>query len=116
MRSHKATGRPRGRPKGSKTSRPLSPLSQEQLREKIAATKMINRLMALCEGTAEMPPHAVTAALGLLRKVLPDLSAQELSGGISQYVARLPQPAASVDAWQASVTQAKPLADKEKLN
>jgi hypothetical protein len=33
-----------------------------------------NRLEGLVEGKNDMPPHAVTAALGLLRKVLPDLA------------------------------------------
>lgn len=76
---------------------------------------LLNRLMALAEGKVEMPPHAVTAALGLLDRVLPRLSAQELSGGVAQYVARLPAPAKSVDDWASGVQPiAKPLIDKAK--
>jgi hypothetical protein len=89
-------------------ARTFSPKHDEQTRLKIKTTQLINRLMALAEGKVEMPPHAVTAALGLLRKVLPDLSAQELSGGVSNYVARLPTPAKTVEAWEQSVTSQLP--------
>ena len=37
---------------------------------------LINRLTDFVKGEVKMEPHQVTAALGLLKKSLPDLSAQ----------------------------------------
>ena len=91
------------KPKGVKGVR-LDPNHQERTRAKIQASQILNRLIKLCNGEIEMPPHAVTAALGLLRKVMPDLSAQELSGGVANYVARLPSPAKDSDDWAKSLT------------
>lgn len=42
----------------------------------------------------------------LLRKTLPDLSATEIQGDVAHFVARLPEPAKSVEDWSASL---KPL-------
>jgi Family of unknown function (DUF5681) len=56
-------------------------------------------------------PHAsrVAAAAVLLKKTLPDLGAIEHKGDIVQsFVMRIPEPAASVEAWQQQVNS-KPL-------
>jgi hypothetical protein len=61
----------------------LNPEHDERTREKIRTSQLINRLNSLVSGEidpASMPPHAVTAALGLLKKVLPDLQATTISG------------------------------------
>ncbi len=63
-------------PKGARGVR-LDPKHTEYTRAKIQTSQIVNRLNALINGEAEMPPHAVSAALGLLRKTLPDLSATE---------------------------------------
>lgn len=48
-----------------------------------------------------MEASAVTAALGLLKKVLPDLSASENKTElVHRYVARVPDKAATADQWQ----------------
>jgi hypothetical protein len=48
----------------------------------------------------EMSSAQVTAALGLLRKTLPDLTATELSGEVTQrYVVRAPSPVESAAQW-----------------
>ena len=52
----------------------------DQVRSRIKTSMLINRLHGLSEGKVEMPPHAVTAALGLLRKTLPDYSVVEHQG------------------------------------
>jgi hypothetical protein len=53
-------------------------------------------------GEAEMPPHAVTAALGLLRKVMPDTAQVEHSGEIiSSKVIRSPAVSDTAKAWSA---------------
>jgi hypothetical protein len=51
-----------------------------------------------------------TAALGILRKTVPDLSSQELKAEIGSYVARLPMVAPTAEAWLESVrTDERPL-------
>lgn len=49
-------------------------------RAKIQTSMLLNRLHGLVNGENEMPPHAVTAAIGLLRKSLPDLQSVTLTG------------------------------------
>lgn len=72
----------------------------ENTRAKIQAAKIIGRLEGLVLGTNEMPPHAVSAALGLLRKVLPDLNSVEHSGEISTTkVIRTPAISPTVASW-----------------
>jgi hypothetical protein len=41
------------------------------------------------------------------------LSAQEVSGGVTNYVARLPEPANTVEEWKASLVST-PLAEEQK--
>lgn len=53
-----------------------SPLTRDRIR----IGMLVSRLESLAEGSIEMPPHAVTAALGLLKKVMPDLQATTISG------------------------------------
>lgn len=73
----------------------------EETRAKIQAGNLITRLQAGINGEVELSGPQVTAALGLLRKVLPDLTSVEHSGEITTtYVARAPQVAPSEDAWQ----------------
>jgi hypothetical protein len=54
----------------------------EEVRKQIQATKLVKSLHEIAEGKAGGPPAAqavrVSAALGLLRKTLPDLSSVEL--------------------------------------
>lgn len=60
-----------GRPKGS--------LHSTEVRQRIKTSQIINRLNHFVMGTKNgrdtcvMEPHQVTAALGLLKKTLPDL-------------------------------------------
>ena len=49
----------------------------EDHRTKIKHAMILKRLEGHIEGRWEMPASAVTAALGLMRKVLPDLAAVE---------------------------------------
>jgi two-component SAPR family response regulator len=48
----------------------------EEHRTKIANSKILNRLIAHAEGEVDMSSTQVTVALGLLKKVMPDLSSQ----------------------------------------
>lgn len=72
----------------------------DETRAKIKAANIIARLQKLIDGEIEMAPHAVTAALGLLRKTLPDITSVEHSGEISTpSVIRAPQAVATITEW-----------------
>jgi hypothetical protein len=86
----------------------------DETRAKIRAGNIINRLQKLIAGEIEMAPHAVTAALGLLRKSLPDLTSVEHSGEITKnYVARMPAPVKGMDEWQSRYTPTSPTMTKQ---
>ncbi len=86
-----------GRPAGTF----ISPMAAERLRALIQTKSIIQRLVATINGEVEMPAQAVTAALGLLRKVLPDLSQAEIKAEhIHRYVARVPEKAKDIVAWE----------------
>jgi predicted regulator of amino acid metabolism with ACT domain len=61
-------------------TKPLHPARVEEIREKIKSTLIIKKLENHILDDVEMTTSQVTAALGLLRKSVPDLSAVELSG------------------------------------
>lgn len=58
----------------------LNKRHQEMIREKIRGSQLVNRLENHVLDDLELSPTQVTAALGLLRKVVPDLKATEHSG------------------------------------
>lgn len=70
-------------------------------RARIQASQLVNRLTSFVNGEIELVPAQVTAALGLLRKTLPDLtSVEQVSEITHHYVARVPAPHKSIDEWQ----------------
>ena len=58
----------------------------ERTREKIKTSMLINRLQSFVEGKVELNAAQVSAALGLVKKTLPDLQAVELGGGTESTV------------------------------
>lgn len=58
----------------------VSPTNLQQLRNLIDAKMLISELKNHISGQRKMDGSQVTAAVALLRKVMPDLSATELSG------------------------------------
>lgn len=62
----------------------VNPKLTAEWREKIKTSMLINRLNDFVEGKVEMSAAQVTAALGLLRKNLPDLSAGDVSVTVTQ--------------------------------
>lgn len=70
----------------------LNPQHDARTREKIRTSQLINRLNSFINGEVEMPPHAVTAALGLLKKTLPDLQSIDanVSGGLTVGIVKFP--------------------------
>src|SRR5689334_5378254 len=63
---------------------------QDEVRARIQASQLINRLTDHALGNLEKPmdPSQVTAALGLLRKSIPDLSATEHKGEMTYRTVR----------------------------
>jgi hypothetical protein len=78
-------------------------------RERIKTSMLVNRLSDFVEGKAVMDSAQVTAALGLLRKALPDLSAQDVTVDTAQPFAVLPSVIEDTEAWTATFD---PLKDK----
>lgn len=73
----------------------------DEHRVKIQNSNILNALIEHIEGVREMSATQVSAGLGLLRKVLPDLSQAEIkSEVVHRYVARLPAKAKSTEEWQ----------------
>lgn len=58
----------------------------EEARNKIKHTLILNRVTDHVLGKVEMSPSQVTAALGLLRKVIPDLAAHQHSGTVNHNI------------------------------
>lgn len=56
----------------------------ENTRGKIQASQLINRLSDHVLGTVDLKPTQVQAALGLLRKVMPDLSSSQVETTIKR--------------------------------
>lgn len=53
---------------------------QDDIRNKIRASQLVNRLENHVFGDIDLSSTQVTAALGLLKKCVPDLAATELTG------------------------------------
>lgn len=60
----------------------INPEHDARTREKIQTSQLINRLQDFVFGNAKMEKAQVTAALGLLKKTCPDLTATTLNGTI----------------------------------
>jgi len=56
---------------------------QDDVRAKIQGSQLVNRLQDHVLGKVDLTATQVTAAMGLLKKVVPDLSAVELSGEVA---------------------------------
>ena len=73
----------------------------DETRAKIQTSQLINRLSDHVLGKVDLKPTQVAAALGLLKKTIPDLSAAEnKTEVVHRYVARLPAKAKSTEEWQ----------------
>lgn len=73
----------------------------EEHRAKIKCTAILNALNEHVLGLRDMSATQVSAGLGLLKKVLPDLSASENKNETTvRYVARIPNKATTSEEWQ----------------
>lgn len=74
---------------------------EKNTREKIQHSKIVNQLISFVNGEIKLEPAQVTAGLGLLRKVLPDLSSSENKTEVThRYVAEVPGVAETTEQWQ----------------
>src|SRR5262245_3876370 len=72
----------------------------DHVRQKIRATQLINRLMALIDGKITLSISQVRAIDILLKKVLPDLAQTHIAGEVQhRYVVEVP-PLLTKDEWQ----------------
>jgi len=82
----------------------LNPQHDQRTRLKIKTSQLINRLQSFVNGKVEMQPHQVSAALGLLKKTLPDLASIEHSGGVDQhFVVSLPTRLETSEEWEKQI-------------
>lgn len=72
---------------------------QDEIRYKIQASQLVNRLTDHALGIIELSQTQVRAIEILLRKCVPDLSSVEHSGEVTNWVMALPEPAGSADEW-----------------
>ena len=77
------------------------PFHPDEVRRKIRATELVNRLQSHIFDGLELSMSQVHAICALLRKCVPDLSATTVTADINvRYVAHLPEPI-SREAWLA---------------
>jgi hypothetical protein len=88
-------------------ARRLNPKHEQVTRDKIKTTQLVNRLTSFAFGECEMTAAQVTAALGILRKALPDLASQELTIEHAQPFAVLPAVMEGETSWEQAFTPGK---------
>ena len=86
----------------------LNPEHDARTRARIQTTQLINRLQMFINSKVELQPAQVTAALGLLRKTIPDLAAIEHSGEVKQTFAVSPE-LPTMEEWEAEFGAPKQL-------
>lgn len=76
----------------------------ELVRERIKTMQLVNRLTNFALGKLKrgMEPHQVTAALGLLKKTIPDIQSIEHLGEVQHKVHTVSGEPLSEEAWQAT--------------
>jgi len=81
----------------------------EEHRVKIKNSNILNALVEHVEGKREMSATQVSAGLGLLKKVMPDLSAADnTTEVVHRFVARVPSKATDSETWQKQNLSATP--------
>lgn len=74
-------------------------LHSERVRERIRDSQLVNRLLDFVDGKIVLDGAQVTAALGLLRKAIPDLQAIEHTGEVKTVTVVSPEPMSEAQ-WQ----------------
>ena len=89
----------------------------ELVRARIRSAQLVNRLQAFVMGKKDpktkrkidLTPHQVTAALGLLRKTIPDIQSIEHLGEVTAKVHVVSAEPLSEAEWQAQYGDGQPL-------
>ncbi len=89
-------GKLTGKPRGVRYTKHQT----EACREKIRTSHIIRRLQLHFNGKLELSSAQLTSAKLLLDRVLPVLTAAEVTGEVATFVMRLPEPAPSMEEWQ----------------
>lgn len=93
--------------KGMHARLSTSPVYAEKVRARIKAGGIVQRLQKHVLGEVQMSASQVTAALGLLRKVVPDVSHMEHSGevNVNNFAVPLTQPSQEAPEWERRTVQ-----------
>ena len=83
----------------ARLKRPM-PKTDERIRANIEILPIIVRLTQFVKGEIEMTSPQVSAALGLLKKALPDLATVEHGGEISQTIHTISSEPMSQEEWE----------------
>lgn len=94
----------------------LEPKHDDKTRAKIQTSQIINRLSSFINGKCELSAAQVTAALGLLKKTMPDLASIEanVEGQVTTYV--IGSKPMSADDWEATYSVVSSDGTTESLN
>ena len=79
--------------------KPPMPKDDERIRSNIEILQIIDRLTQFVKGEIEMTSPQVAAALGLIKKALPDLSTAEYAGEAAQHHTVSAEPMSN-DEWE----------------
>jgi hypothetical protein len=89
------------RPKRKRRGGSIDIAWEDEVRRKLQASGVLNRLISYVNGEITLETSQVTAALGLLRKCLPDLATVEHKGEVAtRYVVEIPAVANTPADWQ----------------
>lgn len=86
----------------------------DKVRERIRTSMIVNRLEDHIDGKVEMSATQVSAALGLLRKTVPDLSATEFSGELRHV--DVSDKAMTADEWKQAYSLGAPAGASESTH
>lgn len=84
-----------------KPGRPLGSQHDQRTRDKIKTSQIINRLYDHILGENKMEATQVSAALGLLKKTLPDLQSIEMKAEVEQTQKVVSSEPLTTDEWSA---------------
>jgi hypothetical protein len=89
------------RPKRKQRGGSIDMAWEEETRRKIQGSGVVNRLISFINGEVKLEPAQVSASLGLLKKILPDLTSAEIKQETTvRYVARVPNKVETSIGWQ----------------
>ncbi len=84
----------------------INAMHSEAVRQRIKTSYLVNALTNYVRGTRKMEPAQVTAALGLLKKTIPDIQAIEHIGEIEHRHHVVQAEPLTEEAWQRTYGQA----------